>query len=271
MRNKSVIEGERKLNEYAHNVDRCVFALRVDEGTRLIAGENNLSMRHLQDLGELPVGSEVYVDFSVTDEHLIAPRRALTSIRSCLADRVRLRNAYAELDTRKLNGQTFPAHRIAVFTGESHTGRMTFAGHTVKDQMTFWGAITGTDPDRQTIEVTMPAGSPEGCQGYRFWRRYGDVAAYEGHNPHWLNPKVKVDALRRWATGGPEARRQVFKVDRSVRVVRNGRPGKRFVDLCVGDKVSVFYQPFYEVQHHGEGVIYPENILASSPIDSPRH
>ncbi len=264
MTNKTVITNPRPY-QYGHNVSHCALTFRTDAETRIIAGESNLEMGHVA-LSNLVVGSQVYVDFSVTEEDLIAPRESF-SMETVLTKGKDFRRTYAELDTQKLDGRTFLAHRISAFTGVGSAAYSRFDSHRVKDQMTFWGTIIDMNPDQKTIEVEMEKGSLEKCTGYRFWEKYKDVAAYEGQASHWLNPKIKMTALRRWVTGGPEARRYRFKIDRSVRIFRNGKPGKGFSDLQPGDRVSVFYMPAYELQQQGSGLIYPENILASSRKD----
>jgi len=66
--------------------------------------------------------------------------------------------------------------------------------------------------------------------------------------------------------GPDEDRLYKFGIDDEVRIMRNGELELGFKELQVGDKVSVFYLPFYEEKHQGKTLIFPESILASEPL-----
>ena len=59
-----------------------------------------------------------------------------------------------------------------------------------------------------------------------------------------------------------------FALDRAVRIARNGETEKSLKDLRVGDYVYVAYHMWYETQHKGDCLIYPETIMAREQIQS---
>ena len=147
----------------------------------------------------------------------------------------------------------------------THTG----AGETkVHQQIVFWGEITKVDPESQTIEVRMPQPDGDEIHGYRFWKEAGEAAHLaEDTKPNRYRTAEKLAATRRYVEGTDADRIRTFHIDDGVRISRNGIPEKSLSDFQVGDKVSVFYLPFYESQYRNSIPIYPEVILSCSPLN----
>jgi len=112
----------------------------------------------------------------------------------------------------------------------------------------------------------MPRPSPDEIYGYRFWKQDRDIADPSLTNKEQSLTATKLKAVTRWVEGSDEDRLYRFCVDDAVRIIRNGEVEQAFEDLEVGDRVTVFYLPFYEEQYQGKTLIYPEVILASRPI-----
>ncbi len=83
---------------------------------------------------------------------------------------------------------------------------------------------------------------------------------------HRYRTAEKLVASTRYVEGTDADRIRTFTIDAGVRISRNGFPEKAFSDFKIGDKVSVFYLPFYESQYKNTIPIYPEVILSSSEV-----
>ncbi len=152
----------------------------------------------------------------------------------------------------------------AIRIWNNHTGQ----GDTkVHQQIVFWGKITKLDSEKKTIEVKMNKPDGNKINGYKFWKEAGDKANIsEDTTGHKYRTAEKLAASTRYVEGTDADRIRTFTIDAGVRISRNGFPEKAFSDFKIGDKVSVFYLPFYESQYKNTIPIYPEVILSSSEV-----
>ncbi len=209
------------------------------------------------------LGEQVFIDFSVSKEAIRPGKNPIRpNLETFLANPFPNWSFYGKLDISKMIGKEILAHRISTSANRKVKK--------LKDQMVFWGTISAIEEESNIISVQMEASSVEQCHGYRFWQQYADSADTARCNKKHMNPEVKLTHMRRWATGADEDRCYRFKIDRSVRVIRNGIVEQSFADLKVGDIVTAFYQPNYEQLRQENNIIYPKRLLATSLVNLKR-
>ena len=233
----------------------------VDEITRLVVKDSKTGHSKLGKLTDFAVGDSIYPDFWIDP----IPKRTDASVQA---------EEYLfswSISLPKATGRTYPPFSPAHYQGKVNKA-VRICNFQVKElrnhsaQMTFWGEISSKDIDQKTIEVRMPTPKPDEIYGYRFWKQDKDIADPSRTNEEGSLTATKVKAVTRWVEGPDEARLYRFCIDDAVRIIRNGEVEQSFEDLQIGDKVSVFYLPFYEEQHQGKTLIYPEVILSSTAL-----
>ena len=100
-------------------------------------------------------------------------------------------------------------------------------------------------------------------RGYQYWKEAGEKADLNTSERNFAANIMPV--INRWAEGSDADRMYEFILDRAVRIFRNGEVKTR-EDVKVGDTVYITYHMWYETLHQGKCDIYPETIMASSPI-----
>ena len=275
----TVESGQFDWNHQIENLkDRFKMKFIVDADTRIIIkekkkpfdGKNNPewndSYRHGR-LRDIVKGDLIRVDFLLDSPPQIADKSILdlkeNYVNNGPSKVVEYRKAFTGFDPSDYSVKSKKKNK-ALRIWNSHTG----AGETkVHQQITFWGEITNIDPDKKTIQVKMPKPNGDEIHGYRFWKEAGSKADIsEDTKGHEYRTAEKLAATRRYVEGTDADRIRTFTIDAGVRISRNGVAEKAFNAFKVGDKVSVFYLPFYETQYKNTIPIYPEVILSSSAI-----
>jgi len=259
--------------------DKFKMTLVVDENTRIVIKEKekNFNGRHNPvwldsyrhgTLKDIVKGDLLRVDILLDPEPKFEDEKARNveeHYTTCLGKsskcaRAKYKKAFKVFSPIHCKDKKVKALRI----WNNHTG----GGDTkVHQQIVFWGEIKKMNPDKKTIEVHMTKPDGNEIHGYRFWKEAGDKADIaEDTRGRVYRTAEKLAASTRYVEGSDEDRIRVFHIDGGVRISRNGVPEKAFEDFKVGDKISVFYLPFYESQYNNTIPIYPEVILSSSDI-----
>jgi|GEM_PF-1867126 len=256
--------------------DKIQMTFVVDKDTRIIIKEKEKNFNGRNDpkwidnykhgtLNDIVPGDLIRVDFLLDNPPQITDKSKLNLKKNFLNDGptkpVEYREAFTLFQPKDYASKKNKALRI----WNTHTG---FGETKVHQQIVFWGEITKINPKNKTIEVKMPRPNGEEIHGYRFWKEAGANADIsEDTKPNRYRTAEKLAATRRYVEGTDADRIRTFTIDAGVRISRNGVPEKAFSDFKVGDKVSVFYLPFYESQYTNTIPIYPEVILSSESIE----
>ena len=217
-------------------------------------------------LKDILPGDLIRVDFVLEPRPTLKSEPPFNTKDHFLKERRDLNKKFPRLNPADYRGKKNKAVRIWNY----HPGA---GDRKVHGQITFWGEVTAMAPDKKTIEVHMPKPEPEnvsgyGFHGYQFWKEAGRTASLSKDvRPNEYRTVERLAAARRYMEGADKERIRTFYIDDAVRILRNGKVEQSYKDLQVGDKVSVFYLPFYETQYINTIPIYPEVILSSSKIE----
>jgi len=279
---KSEITAESGQFDWNHQIenikDRFKIKFTVDANTRIIIKEKkrpfdgkhnpewNDSYRH-GSLKDIVKGDLIRVDFLLDSPPQIADKSILDLKENYIVNGpskvVDYRMAFTGFDPSDYSVESNKKNK-ALRIWNNHGGQGDLKVH---QQITFWGEITNINTDKKTIQVKMPKPNCDEIHGYRFWKEAGAKAdiSEDTRGPAYRTAE-KLAATRRYVEGSDADRIRTFTIDAGVRISRNGVAEKTFSDFKVGDKVSVFYLPFYETQYKNTIPIYPEVILSSSAI-----
>jgi len=248
----------------------------VDKDTRIIIKEKEKNFNGKNDpkwlnnykhgtLKDIAPGDLICVDFLLNPRPKIDKDKLLNVKESFFENQKLL---------KEFESKVFPRLNPADYVGKKNKALKIWNFHNghserkVHGQIVFWGEITDKNSDNKTIEVKMTKPDDDDLIGYHFWNEAGEKTDPKRDlNPGKYGTNDKLAAARRYVEGTEKERNRIFRIDASVRILRNGELEQSYNDLQVGDKVSVFYLPFYEANDKTKTPIYPEVILASEFIE----
>gem|GEM_PF-2521106 len=223
--------------------------------------------RSVSTIEDLRPGDRFFADYIINDKQTKPRRRLCDEID---IDDYRTENQKLDLtkgdllpgfDIEKYKGKVLDTVRIHNFYDSR--GMASNQGPTMGSLMPLYGRITKLDGKVMTVKIN--ADEVKEMHGYKFWKEEAKTASVERSSKSYARNTVPV--IMRWAEGTDEDRTYRFALDRAVRITRNGEyENITTQDLCVGDYVFIEYDSFYEKNHQGKGLIYPETVMASSQI-----
>jgi len=221
-------------------------------GTRFMGDFDGVT-KGLATLNDLQIGDRFLADF-VINEKQSSPRKKLS-------DKIdKKKDLLPGLDMEKYAGKLLDTVRIQNFL--DCRGRIANAAFTMGSLMPLYGKITKINGTKITVKIAKE--DVVNMRGYQFWKQEEKNADPAVSEVDYARKTMPV--INRWAEGSDKDRTYTFVVDRAVRITRNGKGEKTIKDLKVGDYVYIAYHMWYETQHQGKCDIYPETIMASSPI-----
>ena len=129
-----------------------------------------------------------------------------------------------------------------------------------------FGHIVKKDGDRITVACSKDY--LRQLPGYRFWQKDKNIADIDRHvTHHYHYPKQRMHIIEKMLAEAGEDVLRTFTIDRSVRVMKNGKlqpMSENLNALTVGNKVAVEYQYFYEERK--EPTIWPEYIWTATNL-----
>lgn len=238
------------------------FHFRLQSDTRIVLRTSNGKLApiinpkgpfayRLATMDDLSVGDVFYADFAI-DEKQQTPQKRMNDKIDRKTDRLR------GFDMAKYENKILDTARIQNFYPNL------LGPKSISESVPFYGHVTGEKGNIITVE--MPEEDVAGMHGLKFWEEDKDLASVDRTEATEPRAKLALSYMRRWRDGGKAGRTCGFAVDRSVRICRNGEVEKTVTDLKVGDYVWVTYQMWFETQHQSQCLIYPETIMASSPM-----
>ena len=205
----------------------------------------------LAQLKELRAGDRFFAEYIINDKQT-TPRRKLN-------DKLTKDDFLPGFNVDKYQGKLLDTVRIQNFMdGDRASGNKYYL---LGRLMPLYGTVK--ENKNGTLSVEIDQEDILKMRGYQYWKEAGEKADLNTSERNFAANIMPV--INRWAEGSDADRMYEFILDRAVRIFRNGEVKTR-EDVKVGDTVYITYHMWYETLHQGKCDIYPETIMASSPI-----
>jgi hypothetical protein len=204
------------------------------------------------DYSVLQPGDKFYADIIIDEKDPCNPRKNIS-------EKIQPNEGLKEFDMKKYAGRLLETVRIQNFL--DGTERNVYqGGYLIGSSMPAYGNIIKIDGKIITVKISQE--HIKKMSGYRFWKQNESEKTADITTDDTEQAIKAVSVLNRWADGTDEDRTYRFCIDPAVRLSVNGEVEKKLSDLSVGDYVFVEYHMWYEIQHKGKCLIYPEVIRA---------
>jgi hypothetical protein len=209
-------------------------------------------IKQLATLTDLRPGDRFWADIVIAEKQ--------STPRKHLSDKFKKEDRLRGFDMAKYLDKELDAVRIQNFLDSRARGGN--AHYIMGSMMPLYGTIAEIDGVIAT--VTIAKEDVVNMRGYQFWKQEEEIADTAISESGYARRSLPV--IKRWAEGSDADRTYKFVADRAVRMTRNGQVERAAADLKVGDYVYVTYHMWYETQHQGKCLIYPETIMAASAV-----